>query len=59
MVNYNKDTLKITIMISIAVFIYMIISSISIYLPPAIAIGALVGYIYNKKNETQTETQTS
>ena len=52
----NKDTLKIAIMVSIAVFIYMIISSISTYLPPAIAIGALVGYIYNKKYGNNNQT---
>jgi hypothetical protein len=52
----NKDTLKIAIMVSISVFIYMIISSISIYLPPAIAIGALVGYIYNKKYGNNNQT---
>jgi uncharacterized oligopeptide transporter (OPT) family protein len=44
-------------MVTISVFIYMMISSISIYLPPAIAIGALVGYIYNKKYEQNEQNE--
>ena len=47
MVNY--DTIKLGLIVGITVFIYMLLASVSNYLPPSLAIGLLVSYIYNMK----------
>lgn len=45
----DMDSIKLGAIVGLIAFIYMIFASINNYLPPAIAIGIMVAYIYNRK----------